>query len=222
MTDSKFFNWSYQHRHPIFFTGLLLFFILPDIAEKVFLIDNLPFPIIISILIFSSILIIHTSKKKQVLTYSMVMLFITFIIVWVFFENNSSVKVLPFILLFIYFSLITYFLFQDIINSRKVNPSVIFGAFAGYFLIGVLFFFLFTLLDFYYPDTINVDSTGEKWLDHVLYFSFITLTTIGYGDYAPISTLGQKIAILEGLVGQFYIAAVMATIVGKFLNTDSK
>ena len=221
MTASKFFNWCYEHRHPIFFMGLLLFFILPDIIEKIFFIQ-VKFPIIISILIFSSILIIHTSKQKQSITYSMVMLFIGFILISIFFENNRSMRILSFILLFIYFSFITYYLFQDLIYSKKVNPSVIFGAFAGYFLVGVLFFFIFTLLDFYYPDTINVDNASEDGLDNTLYFSFITLTTIGYGDYAPISTLGQKIAILEGLVGQFYIAAVMATIVGKFINTDSK
>jgi hypothetical protein len=59
--------------------------------------------------------------------------------------------------------------------------------------------------------------------DHqVLYFSFITLTTIGYGDYAPTSTLGQKFAILEGLIGQFYIATIMAIIVGKFLSVKSE
>jgi len=56
----------------------------------------------------------------------------------------------------------------------------------------------------------------------MFYFSFITLTTIGYGDFAPTSILGQKIAILEGLIGQFYIAIVMAILVGKFLSRDQK
>ena len=156
------------------------------------------------------------------LTYSMVFVLIAFIFIWIFYENNDSMKILSFILLFCYFSFITYFLFQDIVQSKKVNASVIFGAFAGYFLIGVLFFFIFSLLDFYYPDTINVDTQAKTGIDHMIYFSFVTLTTIGYGDFAPISTLGQKVVILEGLFGQFYIAAVMATIVGKFLNTNSK
>jgi voltage-gated potassium channel len=221
MAKSKFFNWSYEHRHPIFFTGLLLFFILPDIIEKVFFIQ-IKFPIIISILLFSSVLIIHTTSQRRFITYAIVVVFAAFIIIWILNENNSSMRGVSFSLLFIYFSFITYFLFSDIIYSRKVSTSVIFGAFAGYFLIGVLFFFIFTLLDLYYPDTINVDTAAKEGLDNALYFSFITLTTIGYGDYAPISTLGQKIAILEGLIGQFYIAAVMATIVGKFINTDSK
>ncbi len=221
MFSSKFLNTCYEHRHPIFFAGLLLFFILPEIIETLFFIQ-LKFPLIISVLIFSSILIIHTSKKKRLLTYSMVFVLIAFIFIWIFYENNDSMKILSFILLFCYFSFITYFLFQDIVQSKKVNASVIFGAFAGYFLIGVLFFFIFSLLDFYYPDTINVDTQAKTGIDHMIYFSFVTLTTIGYGDFAPISTLGQKVVILEGLFGQFYIAAVMATIVGKFLNTNSK
>jgi hypothetical protein len=83
----------------------------------------------------------------------------------------------------------------------------------------VLCTFMFALLDLAYPDTINVDMTQKDGVENTLYFSFITLTTIGYGDYAPISTLGQKVAILEGLLGQFYIATVMALIVGKFMNS---
>jgi hypothetical protein len=55
-------------------------------------------------------------------------------------------------------------------------------------------------------------------MEDMFYFSFITLTTIGYGDFTPSSALGQKIAILEGLIGQFYLAIVMAILVGKFLS----
>lgn len=201
--------------------GLLLFFILPEIIEKIFFI-KVRFPLIISILIFSSILIIHTSKKRRILTYSMVIVFMVFIVIWGFLEDTINMQIVSYSLLFVYFSYISYYLYLDIMSSKKVTSSIVFGAFAGYFLIGVLFFFIFFLLNVNYPDTLNIDMSKNESDHHVLYFSFITLTTIGYGDYAPTSTLGQKFAILEGLIGQFYIAAVMATIVGKFLNTESK
>jgi len=80
----------------------------------------------------------------------------------------------------------------------------------------------FSLFDLAYPDTINVDMIANNGIDDMLYFSFITLTTIGYGDFSPTSALGQKLAILEGLIGQFYIAIIMAILVGKFLTRDTK
>jgi hypothetical protein len=200
--------------------GLLAFFILPEIIEKIFFI-RVRFPIIISLLIFSSILIIHTSKSKRIFAYGMVLLFGVLMILWTFFYADNTMQVIPFSLLFVYFSFITYYLFLDVLHSKEVTSSLIFGAFAGYFLIGVLFSFMFVLIDVAYPDTINVDMTQMDGVENTLYFSFITLTTIGYGDYAPTSTLGQKMAILEGLIGQFYIATIMATIVGKFLNSKT-
>ena len=123
--------------------------------------------------------------------------------------------------LFIYFSFTTFYLFKDLMRSQKITASVIMGAFAGYFMIGVIYFFVYGYLDSAYPDTISVDMTKEHGVDDMLYFSFITLTTIGYGDFSPTSPLGQKIAILQGLICQFYIAIVMAILVGKFLSHNN-
>jgi len=221
MLDSRFYKWCYKHRHPIFLVGLLLFFILPEVFEKVFFI-KIRIPIIITILIFSSIMIIHTEEKKRTLTYLVVVAIFLIITVLTIVDRTNKVEIYSILLLFVYFSFITYYLYLDIRHSKTISSSVIFGAFAGYFLVGVLFFFVFAFLDFAYPDTTNIDMTSDESLEHTLYFSFITLTTIGYGDFSPTSTLGQKIAILEGLIGQFYIAIVMATIVGKFINAKSE
>ncbi len=223
MFDTKLYKWCFQHRHPIFLAGLLTFFVLPEIVEKAFFF-RLRFPLVISILIFSSMLIIHTTKKKRGLAYSLVTILIIFILFWAFFKNTTEIELTSISLLFIYFTYVSYYLYKDVLGPKKVTSSVIFGAFAGYFLIGILFFFIFVLLDVAYPDTISVDMSNPNiGYNEAFYFSMITLTTIGYGDFAPTSVLGQKVAVLEGLIGQFYIAAVMATIVGKFLsNTPEK
>lgn len=221
MNTSGIYNWCFRHRHPIFLAGLLSFFILPEILEKIFFI-SLNFPGRIALLIVSSLLIIQTqSTKSRVFIIAAMLAFLSFIIIWAFHEKIRNLELIAFVLLFIYFSFISYFLFKDILNSQEVTPSVIFGAFTGYFIIGVLFFFIFALLDVVYQDTVSIDMRIHGSADQIFYFSFVTLTTIGYGDITPTSVLGQKIAILEALFGQFYIAAIMATIVGKFLNAKS-
>lgn len=163
-------------------------------------------------------MIIQTLPRKRFATYVFVLGLIIFLFVWNHYGDSKSVEGFAYLFLFIYFSFISFFLFKDLTQSKKITASVIIGAFAGYFLIGILWFFILGYSDSAYPDTTSVDMTTEIGVSDMIYFSFITLTTIGYGDFAPTSALGQKLAILEGLIGQFYIAIVMAILVGKFLS----
>jgi len=221
MKRTKLFDWLFTHRHPIFLVGLLTFFILPEVFEKIFHI-TFSFKFFIAILIISSMLLIHASPGKRFLSYALVASLIIFLFIWNRSRESSDLDQTGFAVLFIYFSFISFFLFRDLMQNKKITGSVIIGAFAGYFMIGVIYFFIFAFLDNAYPDTISVDLQRYRGLEDMFYFSFITLTTIGYGDFAPTSILGQKIAILEGLIGQFYIAIVMAILVGKFLSRDQK
>jgi len=221
MSNHKIYKWAIEHRHPIFLLGLLLFFILPEIFEKVFFI-TIPSQLIMSILVLSSMLLIKTSARFRIVPYLLVLGLIIFMVIWNNYRAFPKIAEAAYIILFIYFSSITYYLFRDLMNSKKITVSVIIGAFAGYFLIGVIYFFVFAFLDLAYPDTCSVDMTASGGIDDMFYFSFITLTTIGYGDFSPTSGLGQKLAILEGLVGQFYIAIIMAILVGKFLTRSSE
>ena len=55
-----------------------------------------------------------------------------------------------------------------------------------------------------------------------MYYSYITLMTIGYGDILPITPIAQKAAIFIGLIGQFYLVVLTAIVVGKYINQSSK
>lgn len=217
MKSAKIYNYLLEHRHPIFLIGLLSFFIIPEILNKVLGIP-FPFPIQITILILTSMLLIQASPKKRFLSYGFVVVLIAFIIISNNYKDTRELESTAWVFLFAYFSFITFYLFRDLMRSKKVTTSVIIGAFAGYFMIGVIGFFIFAFLDSQYPDTISVDMGIKSGVEDMFYFSFVTLTTIGYGDFSPISSLGQKIAILQGLIGQFYLAIVMAILVGKFLS----
>jgi voltage-gated potassium channel len=220
-TFQKIYAWLEYRRHPIFLVGLLSFFLLPVLIEKIFLI-RVHFPIIIIILIISGILLVHASTRRPWIGYALILLLLIFTILWALFEENESLRKIAFVVFFIYFSFLSFYLYKDLIQSKIITPNVITGAFSGYFLIGVLFFFILALLEVFYPDTLSINMHDRNGLDDTLYFSFITLTTIGYGDITPTSQLGQHVAVLEGLFGQFYIAIIMATIVGKFISGKSK
>ncbi len=65
-----------------------------------------------------------------------------------------------------------------------------------------------------------VDSflDGNTRTDEMLYYSYITLMTIGYGDIVPITSIARKATILIGLMGQIYLVVLTAIIIGKYIN----
>ena len=119
------------------------------------------------------------------------------------------------ILLFFYFIILTQELISQVINSLKITVNVILGAFTGYILLGINSFFIFKVI--HILDSKSFELAGNV-SSELLYFSFVTLTTIGYGDINPISEPARNFAVIVGLTGQFYIGILMAIIIGKFLQ----
>ena len=66
-----------------------------------------------------------------------------------------------------------------------------------------------------------IGNTLDHNIDSLLYYSYITLMTIGYGEIIPATAIAQKAAILIGLLGQFYIVIVTALVVGKYISHKS-
>jgi hypothetical protein len=96
---------------------------------------------------------------------------------------------------------------QNEVNSRSVA-----GAICVYMLFGMLFMFLYGVLAALGHTPFFAQGTdGTRALR--FYFSFVTLATLGYGDYTPAGNLGHALAVLEALIGQLYLVTVVAVVV---------
>lgn len=93
-----------------------------------------------------------------------------------------------------------------------ITLQTMFGVLCVYLMIGLLFAFADGLIDAYSDTPFFVTGVDEH--DDFLYFSFTTLTTVGYGDLVAATELGRSLAITEALVGQIYLVTVVAVIVG--------
>ena len=82
---------------------------------------------------------------------------------------------------------------------------------------GLLSTFSFIIIDKVNPFAFAGVSEGLSLFDNYLYFSFITLLTIGYGDIVPLTTTAKTAVILLGIVGNFYTIIVMGIVIGKYL-----
>lgn len=99
-----------------------------------------------------------------------------------------------------------------IFTARRVNWEVISAALVVYLLLGLMWAECYEIVVLLQPDSFK---TGlEHTHEESLYFSFITLTTLGYGDITPISGIARSLAMLEGIIGQSYMAVLVARLVG--------
>ena len=76
---------------------------------------------------------------------------------------------------------------------------------------------VYTILENISPGSFS----GTPESGDLLYFSFVTLTTVGYGDVLPLSALGKRLAIVEGAMGSIYMAVIVAMIVGRYMAMHS-
>jgi hypothetical protein len=109
-----------------------------------------------------------------------------------------------------------------IFRSQRVTLDVILGAVTVYLLIALLFATIYNValqLDpqsFRFPEWIKPGSV-EVLRTEMLYFSLVTLATLGYGDILPTSPFTQMLAVLEAVIGQFFMAVLVAWLVGMFI-----
>jgi len=96
--------------------------------------------------------------------------------------------------------------------QQEVNSRSVAGAICVYVLFGMLFMFVYGVLAALDSGPFFAQGTdGTRAVR--LYFSFVTLATLGYGDYTPASNLGHALAVLEAVIGQLYLVTVVAVVV---------
>jgi len=120
----------------------------------------------------------------------------------------------------IFYTIVTVEIILQVWLIKKVNQNVIFGLICGYISLGLIAFFLVFIIELSQtgsfsglPENHNSGALRES----LLYYAFITLMTIGYGDMTPLTPIAQKAAILIGLSGQFYLVIITAVVIEKYI-----
>ena len=103
-----------------------------------------------------------------------------------------------------------------------MSVDMVFASIIGFFLIGMIGANVYEIIELFRPGSYSVQ--GGKFTDPVvtLYYSFVTISTLGYGDIVPITKLTRSFAILFTVTGQAYMTILVAIIVGKYLRFSEK
>ncbi|WDQ17824.1 potassium channel family protein [Rhodopirellula sp. P2] len=118
------------------------------------------------------------------------------------------------------FVILIYAVGENVFGEGPIDASRIIGAVSIYFLLGLLWAFLYTLAELIQPGSFlfpvaNTESIqNTRLISEFIYFSNVTLTTLGYGDVVPLSRPAKMLAVLQAMLGQLYVAIVIARMVG--------
>jgi len=195
-------------------SGIFLFMFVFPLIDKYTIFEFIG-PLAYSIITLSIVSVIE--RKKQTKTkYLFLLIAISVFLIWVmYFTPNEFVSILSFIFSLSVFMIAIVSLINQIIKSEDVTSKVIVETISSYLLLGVMFTLTNSLIYTIDHQSINLEH-GD--IADLVYYSFITLTTIGYGDISPVSDLARMVSIFFGLIGQLYLTIIMAFIIGKYLN----
>jgi len=114
---------------------------------------------------------------------------------------------------FFIFAIIQILIF--IYSQKKVTTDLIVGAVIVYLLMALAWSFIFGVVESMHPGSFSVPEVeGISTSRSFLYYSFVTLTTLGYGDITPVTSLARSLCILEAVIGQLYLVVQVAWLVG--------
>jgi hypothetical protein len=116
---------------------------------------------------------------------------------------------------------------KSLFAAQTLTLDSIFGAVCGYLFLGLGWAMVFLMIETFRPGSFQVTgllrSDCEPPQPFVLtYFSFVTLTTVGYGDVTPVSPTTRTLAWMEAMMGQFYLAIIVAGLVSKLVTKSGQ
>lgn len=158
-------------------------------------------------------------KKTKALSYLIVVSIVANIVM--LFADENLIEITAFLISMITFIFASVILIRHVAINKKVTSKVIIQAISGYLLIGVIGVLLNAIMLNFNENAIKFSEVGNRF-SSVVYYSFITLTTIGYGDVLPQSVIARSISMCIGVSGQLYLTIVIALIIGKFLSGKQK
>ncbi len=141
-----------------------------------------------------------------------------FAIIWHFFVGYTITNdeyVLVFIV--IYYAFTTIAIIRNIFRRKQVDADLIITAISAYLMIGLCFAVSFMLTETIIPGSLLAGTVDGivGWAD-VFYFSFVTLTTLGYGDISPATPQARSLATLEAVCGVMYMSILIARLVSDY------
>ena len=210
--------------------GLLLLFILPP-CLRLFVADKVDVDIqralmLMGFSLFALMSVWSLYQNRWIFLIGLALALLnTSAVVALFFHSQTilsfSFEWIVFLSVILFSMLSCFIAGRHVFSWRDTDANSLIGAVCVYLLLGLIFAMFYTMFAFYWPQGafqgMAFDSKTIQF-DSFLYFSFVTLTTAGYGDITPLNPLLRTLAYFEMITGQFYMAILVSGLVARFMG----
>ena len=164
------------------------------------------------------------SQKRNHIIFAIVLLVPTLFALWTddISINNTLITIgyICGLILFAFgiISIVIYIFSEEVVTRQTISAAVV-----VYLLMALMWTFVYRLLAKLYPASFAIAHAKLEDAENVfLYFSLVTITTLGYGDITPIGSQAIALSVLEAIAGQIYLVVVVAWFVGLFVSRKSR
>ncbi len=171
-----------------------------------------------TIVILSSSLIASKGLAKF-FTYGLG--FLTLIAIWLEFSDSNSKALLicRLVFSFLLFACFCVILIKQLIKIKDMSLQFILGPILGFLYLGIIGGVLFEFVHLLDTNSFQLIKGFSGYSFY--YFSFISMTSVGFGDITPITAPAQSLTLVMTIIGQFYLVIVIGVFVGKYINVKS-
>lgn len=212
----------YPYRFQIFFFSQIAI-LFGSLIVPTYVFETFLSPVLFLLNLLTGIVLL--SKKRKTMWFLVALLVISTLLLGsnlIETVNEALVGLIKMGTYFLFYVVVTSEIIKQVWRAKKVSKNVIFGLVSGYISLGLIGFFICLSIEMVYPNSFIGLIAGVSITENLMYYSYISLLTIGYGDILPISALAHKATILIGLMGQIYLVIITAIVVGKYINQSTE
>jgi uncharacterized protein (DUF2062 family) len=164
------------------------------------------------------------ANTRGPLIFSLTLVLLTTVLRWAYyFYQLNSLSILESMGNVILFIFIGVHILQFILRQRIITGELIYAGLSVYLIFGLAWASIYHVIDMWQPGSFILSKPDgpRQGFFQMWYFSMVTLTTLGYGDIAPASMVARTFVVLEAIMGQFYLAILIASLVGRNIAQQS-
>ncbi len=219
--DNQRFKRFRIHRFTFLFIAILAQFVLVPLLERV---AGSLVPLVFILVVFGVLGTLDLRKPFLLfclgLGVTATVLQIVSRLMAVGFETDPYLLISALGLDIVFLLIVVLVLMKKVFSEEKVTGETIKGGISVYFMLGFLWSYIYLLVLFLDPGAITFPVPVER-LSTITYFSFTTLTTLGYGDITPASWMARNLTILESTIGPIFLTVLIARLVGLHVAAKS-
>ncbi|MCK5731211.1 MAG: two pore domain potassium channel family protein [Draconibacterium sp.] len=170
--------------------------------------------------VFASVIIFYGKKRWRFPLVFLMTAIISLVVVNMLFDFRY-IRLAFAIIYIIYFAFISTEVFAQVVITKNVTGSMVSAVLCGFIIIGLIGGYVFSIIEVLHTGSFNNLSEGVNGVADLIYFSFITVLSVGYGDITPATLLAKKAAMFIGLIGYFYGVVAIGIIIGKFIAKNN-